>query len=106
MLAIFNYLAKGVNVPSDQKPNIGALKTKDGTYFDWQKVVGGLVEVKYSKFLPKEAYIYVYYRGYYFYIDDTDTNTKETMNLLFIINGIFQGNIQSVLPVFTVSSIK
>ena len=106
MLAIYNYLAKGVNVPPDQMKYIGALKNKDGSYFDWQKVVGGLIDVKYSKFLPKEAYIYVYYRGYYFYIDDIDTDTKETMNLLFIINGIFQGNIQSVLPVFTVSSVK
>lgn len=103
MLAIYNYLAKGVEVPKEHQKVVGVLRGPDGRLFDWQDVVGGLMKVKYSSFMPKDAYIYVYYRGYYFYIDDTDNNSKETMNLLFILNGIFQGNVQSVLPVFTVS---
>ena len=103
MLAVYNYIAKGVDVPKEHEKIVGIHRRPDGKNFNWQDVVGGLMEVKYNRFIPKDAYIYVYYRGYYFYIEDTDTNSKETMNLLFILNGIFQGNVQSVLPVFTVS---
>jgi hypothetical protein len=103
MLGIYNYLAKGVEVPKEHEKIVSSQRLPNGQLFNWQDVVGGLMDVKYSRFMPKDAYIYVYYRGYYFYIDDTDNNSKETMNLLFILNGIFQGNIQSVLPVFTVS---
>ena len=103
MLAVYNYMAKGVEVPKEHEKIVGIQRLPDGTNFNWQDVVGGLLDVKFNRFIPKDAYIYVYYRGYYFYIDDTDNNSKETMNLLFILNGIFQGNVQSVLPVFTVS---
>lgn len=103
MLAIYNFLAKGVEIPVEHEKIVGFQRLPDGTKFDWKDVVGGLMDVRYSRFIPKDAYIYIYYRGYYFYIDDHDYNSKESMNLLFILNGIFQGNVQSVLPVFTIS---
>ena len=103
MLAVYNYLAKGVEVPKEHQKIVGFQKYPDGKKFYWQVVVGGLMDVKHARLMPKDAYIYIYYRGYYFYIDDHDYNSKETMNLLFILNGIFQGNVQSVLPVFTIS---
>lgn len=103
MLGIYSFLSKGVEIP-EQHGEIGnQVKLQNGQYFDWKQVVGGLIDVKFCQSIPERAYIYVYYRGYYFYIDDEDHNSKEGMSLLMIINGIFQGNIQSVLPVFTVS---
>lgn len=103
VLAIYNYIAKGVEVPKEHEKIVGTTFYPNGQPFNWNEVVAGLMDVKYARFLPENAYIYVYYRGYYFYIADTDSNSKETLNLLSIVNGIYQGNIQSVLPVFTVS---
>lgn len=103
VLAIYNYLSKGVEIPKEHEKVAGMTYYPNGQIFNWMDVVNGLLDVKYAKFLPVDAYIYVYYRGYYFYVADTDRNSKETLNLLSIINGIYQGNVQSVLPVFTVS---
>lgn len=103
MLAIYSYLSKGVEVPPEDRDLGNQVKLPGGGYFDWMQVVGGLIDVKYCRSIPQRAYIYVYYRGYYYYIDDADRDSKEGMALLMILNGIFQGNIQSVLPVFTVS---
>ncbi len=103
VLAIYNFLAKGVEVPKEHVKQVDQTLMPNGQLFNWNLITNGLFDVKYAKFLPINAYIYVYYRGYYFYIDDKDRDSKETLNLLSIINGIFQGNIQSVLPVFTVS---
>lgn len=103
VLAIYNYLSKGVEVPKEHEKVVGMTYYPNGQPFNWTQVVSGLLDVKYAKFLPVDAYIYIYYRGYYFYVADTDRNSKETLNLLSIINGIYQGNVQSVLPVFTVS---
>jgi hypothetical protein len=103
MLSIYSYLSKGVEVPVKDYNVADTVKNPDGSIFDWDQVVGGLIKIKYCKILPKTPYIYVFYRGYYFYVDDTDENSKEGLNLLMILNGIFQGDIQSVLPVFTVS---
>lgn len=103
VLSIYSFLSKGVNVPKSHEDVVKVVRYPDGRPFDWREIVGGLIEVKSSKLMPAKAYISIYYRGYYFYIDDRDDNSKETMHLLMILNGIFQGNIQSVLPVFTVS---
>lgn len=103
VLAIYNFLSKGVEVPKEHEKIVGMTYYPNGQPFRWNDITAGLMDVKYAKFLPTDAYIYVYYRGYYFYIPDTDRNSKETLNLLSIINGIYQGNVQSVLPVFTVS---
>jgi hypothetical protein len=103
VLAIYNYLSKGVEVPKEHEKIVGRTIMPNGEVFNWNQIVEGLLDVKYARVLPIDAYVYVYYRGYYFYVIDTDNNSKETLNLLSILNGIFQGNIQSVLPVFTVS---
>lgn len=103
VLSIYNYLSKGVEVPQEHEKIVGKTIMPDGQIFNWNQITEGLLDVKYARLLPMNAYVYVYYRGYYFYIEDTDNNSKETLNLLTILNGIFQGNIQSVLPVFTIS---
>jgi hypothetical protein len=103
MLAIYSFLSKGVEVPKGQEHFGKTPRFPNGNYFDWSLVVGGLIDIKSSKSPPHNAYISVYYRKHYFYIRDDDEDAKEGMNLLMLLNGIFQGNIQSVLPVFTVS---
>lgn len=103
VLAIYSFLSKGVEVPKGQEHFGKSPRLPNGNYFDWNLVVGGLIDVKSSKSPPTDAYISVYYRQHYFYIRDDDDEAKEGMNLLMLINGVFQGNIQSVLPVFTVS---
>ena len=61
-----------------------AVLEADGRVFDWQQVTGGLFTVKAcrGKKPPACATVAVPYRGYWFYIDDTDHATKNTFVLL------------------------
>jgi hypothetical protein len=86
LLQVIYYLSHGVEVPAQHLAS-GVAKTTlgpDGRPFDWQQVTGGLFTVKASggKMRPACAALAVKYRGYWFYIDDTDHATKSTFVLL------------------------
>ncbi len=105
LLGVFNYLSKGVDVPAEdiRRHLVPMTYTKDGQIFDWRKITVGQIKVRNSKSKPTNGYLSVRYRGYWFYIADEDFDTKETLNILSILMGIYQGEIKSFLPVFTVS---
>lgn len=105
ILGLLNYLSKGVDVPEYDIVNKQVRMTynPDGTVFDWHDVVIGMVRIYSSSTKPDNAYAKVRYRGTWFYVDNSDFDTKETFNILSMIMGIYQGKIQSFLPVFTVS---
>jgi len=105
VLGLLNYLSKGVDVPEYDIANHQVRMTyyPDGRLFDWHAVTVGMVRIHTSPTKPENAFIKVRYRGSYFYVDNSDFDTKETFNLLSLIMGIYQGKIQSFLPVFTIS---
>ncbi len=83
LLQIMFFLSKGVDVP---QPHIeegiarGTLGVDD-CLFNWQPVIGHF-SIKHSKHKPDNAVVSVPYRGYWFYIDDRDVNSKRTLVLL------------------------
>ncbi|MDP3561243.1 MAG: hypothetical protein Q8R83_03590 [Legionellaceae bacterium] len=98
------YLSKGVRVPpEDMNTHAPMLVLPNKQYFDWRAIVGGIFDVYSSKTAPANAYVAIRYKGHWFYLKDDDFNSKETMMLLSMITGIYQGKVQSFLPVFTVS---
>ncbi|HBI21470.1 MAG TPA: hypothetical protein DDY37_02605 [Legionella sp.] len=105
VLGLLFYLSKGVDVPKKDIINKQARMTyyPDGTVFDWREVTHGMIHVLSSESKPTNASVSVFYRGSWFYIPEGDFSSKETLNLLGIVMGIYQGNIKSTLPVFTVS---
>ncbi len=104
VLGIFNYL-EGVDLPTADVENklVPMTYHHDGRPFDWRHVTIAMINVKTAQFQPTDAYASVRYRNHWFYIADCDFESKETLDLLAIITGIYQGNIKSYLPVFTVS---
>lgn len=85
-IQVLYYLSHGVEVPSEHMAS-GVAKTTleaDGRVFDWQLLTGGLFTVKTAcgKKAPAQAAVAVRYRGYWFYIDDTDHATKQNFLLL------------------------
>lgn len=105
VLGLFNYLSKGVDVPPEDvaKKLVPMTYLPNGQVFDWHQITVGQMRIHSSKYRPKNGYLAVRYRDYWFYIADDDFDSKETMNILSIIMGIYQGEIKSFLPVFTVS---
>ncbi|WP_133127028.1 hypothetical protein [Legionella nagasakiensis] len=105
VLGVFNYLSKGVDIPEEDIIYKRAPMTyqKNGEIFDWRKITRGQMSVHTSKLKPSESYVAVKYKKNWFYIAEDDFDSKETLNMLSIIMGIYQGDVQSFLPVLTVS---
>ena len=105
VLGVLNYLSTGVDIPKEDiaKKLAPLTYTKDGKLFDWHQVTIGQMRIRNSMTRPMNGHLSVRYRGYWFYVADDDFDTKETLNILSIIMGIYQGEIKSFLPVFTVS---
>ena len=79
-------------------------KNPDGSIFNWDDVIGDIFRVYVSKHRPKTAYLAVPYRGYWFYIEDTDTSSKITLTIfseLFRLqrSGAAEGQPLLTLPV-------
>ncbi len=105
VLGLLNYLSKGVDIPKSDiaKKQVPMTILSDGRPFDWHQVTVGMIRIRTSSFKPTNAFAAVTYRGSWFYVPFDDFYSKETLSLLCMIMGIYQGDIKSVLPVFTVS---
>jgi hypothetical protein len=87
---VMAYLANGVEVPPEHvfaglvRPQLDAA----GRVFDDREVTRGLFEVRVSKGHkpPPCAYVAVCYRGYWYYIDDRDADSKATFALVLQVS--------------------
>jgi hypothetical protein len=86
LLQVLYFVANGVDIPPEHVTSGVAPLTlePDGRLFDWQQVVGGLFRVGYATGHgpPPCAHVAVRYKGYWFYIDERDADTKATFSLL------------------------
>jgi hypothetical protein len=99
------FLAHGVIVPAEHLASGAsvAVTGPDGMVFDWQQVLGELFTVRACKQRkrPPAAYVAVYYRGYWFYIDDRDHASKVTFGLMFHLNRLDFGRRGDGRPLLT-----
>lgn len=106
ILGLFNYFSKGVEVPSIDVKNHRVPMTylSNGETFDWKELTGPLFRVRVSERPPRESFVAVKYKYHWYYVADSDFDTKESIMLLNIIMGIYEGKIDGFLPVFTVNA--
>jgi hypothetical protein len=83
---VYFYLSNGVEVPAEHF-SCGLVRPpvdEQGNPFDARDITRGLFEVHVCKGHkpPKNAYVAVSYRGYWYYIDDADSTTKATLSLM------------------------
>lgn len=64
-------------------------------------LTGELFRVGSSDQVPNDAFVRVEYRGTWFYIDDSDLNSKSTFNLLDQLFQLQSGNTRKAGPVLT-----
>ena len=105
VMSLLNFLSKGVSVPAHDIANHQVKMTyfSDGTLFNWHDVTKHIICIKSSRGKPENAFVSVNYRGSWFYVSETDFESKESLNLLAIIMGIYQTKLPVNLPVFTIS---
>lgn len=104
LLGTMYYLSLGVEVPpKDLAAGTVALTlNEDGSLFDWHHVIGDLLTINWSYNRPQTSYLAVPYRGYWFYIDDSDVNSKRTFVLLQQIYNLQAKQQEKESPLLTI----
>jgi hypothetical protein len=84
LLQALFFVSHGVEIPPEHTQRRLARTTlgADGQPFDWRDVMDGLFRVEQSAARPKNAQVAVPYKGYWFYLDEADQDSKVTFALL------------------------
>ena len=97
------FLSHAVEIPQRDRVagRVTVTRDGDGQPFDWTRVTGDLLTIKSQDEQPANAAVAVQYRGSWFYIDDSDINSKYTFMLLGAATALQSGNIERAGPLLT-----
>lgn len=103
LLGVMYFLSHSVNVPEKDKLDGKVTITQDesGAEYDWRDLTRGLFKINSTAQTNKETAIGTNYRGSWFYIDDSDLDTKSTFSLLTQLFSLQSGNAEGITPVLT-----
>lgn len=104
LLGIMFFLSQSVQVSADDV-KLGLVTTtvgNAGKLFDWLDVVGHLMHIHSQPSKPQDmAAVSVKYRNKWFYIKDSDLNSKSTFSLVNQLFYLQAGDIKAVAPLLT-----
>lgn len=97
------YLSQAVEVPQQHTDEGIVTQTHDRNKqpFDWGRVTGDLLRVRWHPSRPARAAVAIQHRGGWYYIDDADLPTKSTFVLLGQLFALQAGGIETTAPVLT-----
>ena len=103
VMGILYLLSQSVEVPQEdvRKGKLTTTKYADGRPFYWSDLFSNLFQIKSSSEKPSDAFVSIKYRGSWFYIDDTDVESKRTYSLFSQIFAIQAGKIKVERPTLT-----
>ena len=78
-------------------------RDENGQPFDWSKFTGKVMSIHSQKDRPANAAVAVRYRDWWFYLADSDQNSKITFNLLNILFQLQATTASGKSPVLTLS---
>ena len=84
LLGVMFYLSEAVEVPEKDivEGRVTVTKTDEGEVFDWAEITGDLLHIHNSPNQPVDVSLLIFYRNYWFYINDSDLISKSTFSLL------------------------
>ncbi len=103
LLGIMFFLSHAVEIPEHDRTagRVTITRDEDGQPFDWSRVTGDLLVIKSQAEPPATAAVAVQYRGSWFYIDDSDMNSKYTFMLLGALTALQAGEVKRGGPLLT-----
>lgn len=103
LLGVMYYLSHSVEVPEKDRTSGKVTITHDqsGMEFDWSDLTQGLFKIKSKPQAGNESAISTNYRGSWFYIDDSDLDSKTTFSLLTQLFSLQSGKAEGITPVLT-----
>lgn len=104
VLSCMYYLSLGVDVPEDHvRKNVAILtQVGDDLKDDLAPEIKKLITIKTSSFYPRNAFLAVKYRKYWYYIEDSDINSKRTFALLLTLYNLQAGGVKQMMPILTI----
>lgn len=76
-------------------------RDKDGQPVDWSPVTENLFYLRSSSRRPRDAFVATQYRGYWYYIDGSDIDSRETLAMLNTVMVLKAGGQAGVGPTLT-----
>ncbi len=103
LLGILFFLSQAVEVPREdiRKGKVTVTRDEAGDPFDWKEVTGKLIRILSQSSQPLLAAVVVNYRGSWFYIDDSDLESKSTFSLLVQLFALQAGERERIMPILT-----
>ena len=104
-IGVMQFISQSIEVPEEhyQSGIVTRTLNADGTIFDWKDVTGKVVTISSQKGRPDNAFSAVQYRDWWFYIPDSDLNSKTTFSLLTMLIAMQSGQLQNTAIVNTIS---
>jgi hypothetical protein len=105
LLQALYYVSHGIDIPEEHVAAglVTITREPSGEPFDWAPITDGLFRVRAVKSTerPAAAHVAVPYKGYWFYIDQADRDTKATFSLLMELSRLELIGKAGVGPVLT-----
>jgi hypothetical protein len=103
LLGVMYYLSHSIEVPNKDSASGKVTITHDdsGMEFDWSDLTQGLFKIKSKPQADNDSGIGTNYRGSWFYIDDSDLDSKTTFSLLTQLFSLQSGKAEGITPVLT-----
>jgi hypothetical protein len=106
LLGVMFYLSQAVDVPDEdvQAGLVTVAKDRAGTAADWGAITGGIFHVHVATERPPSSFAAVRYRDHWFYIADSDLQSKTTFNLLSYLFQLQSVQSHGAVPLVTVGA--
>jgi hypothetical protein len=108
-LSVLFYLSQNVDVPDEHKAAglVTVTRNADGSPFPWSHTpAGSRFKVRWSASPPTSAYTAIPYRDHWFYLEDSDLESKSSFMLMTQVFRLQAGTVQATSPVLTIPAVR
>ena len=103
VLSVMRYLSEAVDIPEEhiKKGVVRVTLDESSNSFDWSQMLGDIFRINTTDNYPEEAGIAVKHKNKWFYIKNSDLDTKSTFGLLVNIFHLETSGVPGANPVLT-----
>lgn len=108
LLGSLFYLSQAIDIPEEhiEEGLVTMTCCADGSYFNWEALSGRNMVIRSSRANPRNAAVKVCYRDYWYYIEDSDLNSKSSFLLLSMLFNLKAASSGASIPQITIPALR